>query len=208
MMYETDLNLLKSTRSATLSMTSMLTDEQASARPGPGEWSVNQVLEHLLISEKLYRDTIGRLIAMQREGKRPLIVQSLADINTGLPFVPRALMTLMDFPLTVMNLFVPGFVREQMMQVRSVKAKSPTIAQPTSGKPLADLRDALAQSVVETGALFAANKDIDFRKLHHSHPAIGFNNVLQIIRIVAVHEKRHQAQIQEILQRTPVNTAA
>jgi hypothetical protein len=206
-MYQTNLNLLKATRSETLAMTAALSEAQASTRPAPDEWSVNEVLDHLLISERLYREMIGRLIILEREGKRPLIIQTLAEINTGLPFVPRAIMPFMDIPLTFMNMLMPDFLREQMMQIRSVKAKSPSIAQPSSGQSLEQLRNGLEQAIGETEALFAANQDIDFRKLRHSHPVIGFNNVLQIIRIIAFHEKRHQAQITEILNSIALQAA-
>jgi uncharacterized damage-inducible protein DinB len=197
--YQANLSLLKSTRVQTLAMTADLSEEQAAARPAPDQWSVSEVLEHLLISERLYRDMIARLIQLKREGKRPVIIQSLTDINTGLPFVPRALMPFMDIPLTFMNLFIPDFVREQMMQVRSVKAKSPTVAQPKSGKSLAQLRQELSEAIGATEALLEQNADIDFRSLRHYHPVIGFNHVLQILRIVAIHERRHQGQITEIL---------
>jgi hypothetical protein len=32
------------------------------------------------------------------------------------------------------------------------------------------------------------------------HPLMGVNNVLQLLRIVALHEQRHQSQIGDILR--------
>ncbi len=198
-MYTNALNMLQAARRQTLQMTAGLTDERASLRPSPGAWSVNEVLDHLLISETLYRQTIEALIRLHREGKRPVIYHSLANIDTRLPFVPASLMPLLDVPLTVMNMFVPSFVRERLLQSRGMKAIAPTVSRPTSNKTLAEVRAGLEQSVAATEALFQANSDIDFRGLRHHHPVTGANNVLQILRIVASHEIRHQGQIAEIL---------
>lgn len=198
-MVEKNLRLLESTREATLRQTAHLTPEQAHQRPSPESWSVAEVLEHLLISETLYRETIARLIGMYRAGERPWISQGLADVDTVPPFVPKELLRLMDIPLTVMNLFVPPFVRERMMTVRLFKAQSPSIARPNAGKSVGQLRRELADSVCATAQLVRENADVDFRRLRYSHPVLGTNNVMGILRIVAFHEKRHQEQIQEIL---------
>jgi hypothetical protein len=34
----------------------------------------------------------------------------------------------------------------------------------------------------------------------YQHPIMGSNSVLQMLRIVALHERRHQSQIQEVLR--------
>jgi len=198
-MFETNLRLLEATREATLRQTAHLTPEQASRRPSPQAWSVAEVLEHLLISETLYREMIARLIGLYRSGRRPSLSQGLADIDTVPPFVPKELLRLMDIPLTMMNLFVPPFVRERMMTIRLFKAQSPTIARPKADKPVDQLRAELAESVCATARLLRDNADVDFRRLRYSHPVLGANNVMGILRIVAFHEKRHQQQIDEIL---------
>ncbi len=207
-MFEANLRLLEATRETTLRQTAHLTPEQASRRPSPQAWSVAEVLEHLLISETLYRETIARLVGMYRSGRRPWISQGLADIDTVPPFVPKELLRLMDIPLTMMNLFVPPFVRERMMTIRLFKAQAPTIARPKADKPVDQLRAELAESVRATARLLRDNADVDFRRLRYSHPVLGTNNVMGILRIVAFHEKRHQQQIDEILSSQALPKAA
>lgn len=207
-MFETNLRLLEATREATLRRTAHLTPEQASLRPSPQAWSVAEVLEHLLISETLYRETIARLIGLYRSGRRPSISQGLADIDTVPPFVPKELLRLMDIPLTMMNMFVPPFLRERMMTIRLFKAQSPSIARPKADKPVDQLRFELAESVRATARLLRDNADVDFRRLRYSHPVLGTNNVMGILRIVAFHEKRHQQQIDEILSSPSLPKAA
>ena len=198
--YDSVLELLREVRLDTLRLAEPLTQSEADMRPKPGEWSVGEVLDHLVISETLYREMIQRLIVLARAGKRPVIVQTLRDVNTRIPFVPAPLMPLMEIPLTVTNMFVPPFVRERIMTIRFAKAKAPSIAAPKAAKPLDQLRAELRQSVMETARLLQTNSDLDFRTMRYRHPVIGNNNVLQILRIVAFHERRHQAQIQEIIR--------
>jgi hypothetical protein len=36
--------------------------------------------------------------------------------------------------------------------------------------------------------------------MRYQHPIMGSNNVLQMLRIMALHERRHQSQIRDILR--------
>lgn len=64
------LRLFTRVRSGTIRLVDGLTDEQAGYMPGPDAWSVAQILDHLLLTEALYRTQIMRLLDLAREGKR------------------------------------------------------------------------------------------------------------------------------------------
>src|SRR5512141_3155212 len=42
---------------------SELSDEQLCWRPAPGRWSIGEVLEHLVVTGRCYRDAIGVVLA-------------------------------------------------------------------------------------------------------------------------------------------------
>jgi hypothetical protein len=99
-----------------------------------------------------------------------------------------------------MNMFVPSVVRETMMQFRLVPAQNPDVITPKKGQPVNDLRVALQASYDEMADLFNANPHLDYRGMIYQHPIMGSNNALQMMRIVALHERRHQSQIRDLLR--------
>lgn len=202
------LELLRATRLTTLSLTRDLTQAQVDFRPAADAWSVGQVLDHLLIAEKLYRDSIAELIQMSKDGRRPVIRKGFKDIDTSIAYIPKSLLPFLDVPFTILNMFVPPFVRETMAELRLLPAQNPKIAEPASGRPIGELRDALRDSFDDTAALLKANPNLDYRAMRYHHPLLGENNVAQLLRIVAFHERRHQAQIRDILRSRALPKAA
>jgi hypothetical protein len=120
-------------------------------------------------------------------------------LNTSIAYIPKSLLPMLEIPFTVMNLFVPSVVRETMMQFRLLPSESPDITTPKKGQPVTDLRVALQSSYDQTAALFNANPGADYRAMRYRHPLLGSNNVLQMLHIVGLHERRHQSQIQDLL---------
>src|SRR4051794_8055176 len=55
-------------REKTISIIRDLTQAQADFKPAPNVWSVSQNVEHLLLTEDLYRTQIQNLIALARRG--------------------------------------------------------------------------------------------------------------------------------------------
>ena len=142
---------------------------------------------------------IARLVELKKAGARPVISSSFADVNTSIAYIPKALLPMLEIPFTVLNMFVPTPVREAMTQLRMLPAQNPDMAKPQKGKSLKDLGDALADSYEQTAAVFNSNPRLDYRGMRYRHPLLGDNNVLQVLRIVALHERRHHSQIKEIL---------
>lgn len=198
-MYKQNLELLRSARVGTLRLCSAITQAQSEFAPA-GKWSAGEVLHHLLLTDDVHRKNFTQLIALQKSGQRPILHSSLSDLNTSIAYIPKSLLPMLEIPFTVMNLFVPSVVRETMMQFRIVPAESPDITTPKKGQPVSDLRVALQSSYDETAALFNANPAADYRAMRYRHPILGSNNVLQMLHIVGLHERRHQSQIQDLLR--------
>jgi uncharacterized damage-inducible protein DinB len=199
-MFDPALALLRDTRTRTLDAVADLTQQQSDFRPAPDRWSVGEVLDHLLIAERMYRDVIGQLIELEKAGRRPVITHSFSDVNTSIAYIPKAFLPFLEVPFTMLNLFVPSFVREAMAEFRLIPAQRPTVAEPVRGKPVGELRDALRQSFEQTATLLRANPRLDYARMRYRHPLLGDNNVMQVLRIVTMHERRHQSQIREILR--------
>jgi len=121
-------------------------------------------------------------------------------VNTSIAFIPKSVLPLLEIPFTVFNLFVPTAVREVMTQFRFLPAQNPDVAIPQKGKPVDILRSALQASYEETAALLDANPGLDYNKMRYSHPLMGDNSVIDSLRILALHERRHHEQIREILR--------
>lgn len=199
-MYDKNLELLRVTRDSTLQICSGIGQMQSEFAPAPGKWSVGENLDHLLLAEKLYRGIFTRLIELQKSGQRPVITIGFDQLNTSLPLIPKPLLPMLEIPFTVFNLFVPTGVRNAMTQFRVFPVKNPDMSTPQWGKPIKELLQALALSYEETAALLRANPDLPYRDMRYRHPMMGDNNVLQSLQVIALHEQRHQSQIQEILR--------
>ena len=199
-MFTRDLEMLRLSRAETLRLASGVTQEQSEFSPAPGKWSAGEVLDHLLLAENYYRSIFVQLIEMKKSGARPVISSSFADVNTSIAYIPRSVLPWLEIPFTVFNMFVPTAVREAMTQIRLLPAQNPDMATPRKGKPVGELRDALRASYEETAALFQSNPGLDYRGMRYRHPLLGDNNMLQVLRIVALHERRHHSQIRDILR--------
>ena len=95
---------------------------------------------------------------------------SFADLNTSFAYIPKSLLPMLEIPFTVASLFVPNVVRETMMQFRFLPAQNPDTITPKKGQ-----------------------------QTLYQHPIMGSNSVPQMLRIVSLHEQRHQSQIQDLL---------
>src|SRR5262245_2458538 len=135
-MFQNALGLLETTRAETLAMSARLSQNQADFTPAPGKWSAGEVLDHLLLAEKLYRGFIADLIELEKAGRRPVISAGFRDVNTSVGHIPKSLIVFLDVPFTVANLFVPGFAREAMLQFRALPAENPDATQPRKHSPI------------------------------------------------------------------------
>jgi DinB family protein len=200
-MVESDLERLAAARAATLALVDGLPQAALDATPPGGGWSIGEVLDHLLRAEANNRGDLAALVALARSGREPYLRRSLEDFDIAPAFVPRALLSLLSFPLSFATLLAPAALREGMVRSRAFPARAARVLEPRRGRPGGELRAALAASLAETRALFAANSDLDFRRLVLQHPLLGANDAAGVLRLTAAHELRHQDQIRDIRRR-------
>ena len=190
-----ELNQLASARADTLRLVAAMTQPHLDFSPGPGHWSIGEVVDHLLLVEQMYRAEIAGLIELKRAGHRPYLKRSFADINVSPLRLPQVVLPWLAMPLTVMNCFVPAIVRELATEYGLLPSRNPDRATPRPRRPGDELRSGLLSSLAETRALLAANTDLDFREMISAHPLTGASDVPHILRFLARHERRHQSQI-------------
>ena len=65
----TALDDYRSTRRHTLELVAGFSQSRIDHRPGPGKWSLGQVLDHLIRIDELFRDEIAELVKRAGAGK-------------------------------------------------------------------------------------------------------------------------------------------
>src|SRR5262245_24445022 len=117
-------------REKTLEVLGQLTITQASWSPKEGIWSILQIADHLLRTAEMYREQFGRLVQMARDGKGSSIEISLSEVDVGFAALPRQLVPLLEFPMRMVNLFVPHVLRETMVRYPIIASLNPAKSQP------------------------------------------------------------------------------
>jgi hypothetical protein len=185
-------------RAATLRVVAPLSQEQIDFTPAPRKWSVGEILDHLLLAEALYRDEIAGLVGLKRAGKRAYVRRSFGEINVS-PFgLPDVVLSWLTVPFTAANVFIPGFLRDLMVQYAVLPVRNPGRTTPRGRRPAPELRAELLSSLAATRRLISSNADLDFRELVSEHPLTGANTVPGIFSFLASHERRHQTQIRRV----------
>jgi hypothetical protein len=217
-MYKTDLQLLRRAREATLDLIGDLSDAQLQFVPArrprlfelpflplwvlspPGRrWSVGEVADHLILFEGVFRNDITTIIELKKAGRDPLLQIGFRDINVSFAFIPRAFLPFLELPVGLFSQIAPNALVEFLTASRVLPAQNPDIAAPRRRRGKDALRLDLRSSLLASEALFAANPDLDYRRMFRQHPTTGRQNVLEALRMIALHEQRHHGQIREIL---------
>ena len=192
------LDEFRATRNQTLKLAGQFTQPQLEFTTGPDQWSAGEVLDHMILAERVNRDQITRLIELARQGRTPELNLTISDLNISIAGVPRGLLALVAGPLTFMNMFVPDGLRTYLTRNRLVPFRNPDAATPRRGRSATELLNDLKISFQQTEKLFRSNDDLDYDKLILRHPLLGSYNVPGLLRFMAAHEQRHQSQINNI----------
>ena len=198
-MFQESLEMFRSTRSRTIALMTQLSQEQLDFTSATGKWSTGEVLDHLLLAEKVNRDQIIELIELKKAQQKPFVRRTFADVNVSVAYIPKSVLPILEVPFTVLNTFVPVRAREFITRNRLIPAQTPDVGIPQRGRPAAQLREELANSFQETESLFKDNPDLDYCEMRVQHPLMGTNNVPELLRFMALHEQRHQSQIKDTL---------
>jgi hypothetical protein len=182
-------------REKTLAILGQVSAEQALWSPQKGTWSIAQIADHLLRSEEMYREQFRRLIEMAKEGRGSAIEISLKEVDVGFAVIPREVISLLEFPMRMFNLFVPHVLRETMVRYPLVAALNPQSSAPREGLVIEKLREDLAAALAETESFFRTPMPPNINELTINHPIMGNNTIPQLFRIMIAHEQRHQEQM-------------
>lgn len=188
----------RAAREGTIAIIRDLTQEQADFTPVPKSWSIGQNVQHLLLTEDLYRAKMRAMIEMARKGKEKNIDLTFQQINTSFAYIPRDVMPFFTMPLKAMDLFMPRAVRETMFRVPLIPAVNPTFSSPIGHQPIDELRSRAASAIEATEAVFECDLPANLSEITLSHPILGTNNIAQIFGIIAAHEERHHNQMRAV----------
>ncbi len=158
-------------RKATVAMVAGLSDAEFSWRP-EGEWSVAEILEHVVLSEI---------------GTSKVIRKMLKEKAGALPPYPAddSVLAVREFPPPP-----PGKVTSP----EGVRPKGPV---PPKSEVLAALAECRARTLESLAALAGA----DPRAAEFPHPVLGPINLYEWPALtIGSHERDHQAQIADILR--------
>ena len=189
---------LTAARAQTLAALAPLSQAQLDFSPAARRWSIGEVADHLRLAEGLYRDEIGRLIALARAGERPYLKRSFADINVSPFYLPTPVLSMLEVPFGFMSRVIPDQVRSFVTEFPLLPTRNPGLATPRPGRPAAALRADLARSIADTRALVAESSDLDLTTMISEHPLTGASNVPAILRFLSEHERRHQGQMEKV----------
>lgn len=187
-------------RAYTLALVGDLTQAQLDYAPASGKWSVGEVLDHLILGQRLNLSYIAEVIEMKKAGHRPVLRLSFADVDVSIGHLPKRIMPALEVPFDVMNMFLPSRVRDFITRHRLIPAQNPELTAPRRSRPADELRNDLISSLKETEALLESNAHLDYDEMIVQHPLLGTNSVSGLLRFLALHEQRHQSQINDILR--------
>jgi hypothetical protein len=139
-------------------------------RPAPERWSVAEVLEHLMLVDRLFTERIGGRIAAVRAG-----LGSEGSERTPLPPQIAA-----------------------MMASRARTRNAPEQVIPTGNVDAVAALAALQQAHAGFRAALRDGNGLALSSVTYDHPFFGTLNVYQWAELMAGHERRHAEQIAEI----------
>lgn len=166
-------NKLEADNEKIFALISSLDEHQLNYTPNEGKWSVNNILVHLLIAERLSlaymaKKSLG-IDTLQNSGWREFLKSNLLTLSQRVPLKYKA----------------PKVVKEQTLQVLT---KAEIINQFT--EQLQSLRSFL-NTIHEK----------DIRKKIFKHPRVGMLNAVQGVHFFLEHRRHHDPQIRTLLKK-------
>lgn len=198
-MTKDNLEMFRSVRACTLALVSDLTQAQMDYAPALDKWSVGEVVDHLILGHRLNLSYITELIQMKIAGDQPIRHLSFTDVDVSIGYLPKSMLPALEVPLKVMNMFLPSRARDFLTRYRLVPAQSAEITNPRRGRSAAELRHDLIDSLKEMEVLLESHHHLDYSEMIVEHPLLGNNNISGLLRFLALHEQRHQSQIEGIM---------
>ena len=147
--------------------------EGQAQKPAPERWCVNEVLEHLALVEPLFVDAL---------------VAKIVDAKAaGLGAECEA----------------PAFLSHEMKTVvedRSTRRSAPERVQPTGHVDAAASLETISATHTRLRAAIESCDGLALGDVTHDHRFFGTLNVYQWVDLITGHERRHLAQVREIVE--------
>jgi hypothetical protein len=163
---------LEGERISLLTTLATVSEKTLSSSPASGKWSVNQILIHLLTSEKL---TLAYL------RKKSLGIDQLK--NSG--------------PWEWIRINILKW--SQRLPVLKYKAPKYVLSNTPDALPLEELERRWTSVRMELRQFLDTVKDSDVRKLIYKHPVAGRFDVVQCLMFMREHYHHHLPQIKRLL---------
>jgi hypothetical protein len=188
-------------RGRTLDIAARVSDQQAGKRARAGTWSVAEVLDHLVQTEVAFRKYQRQALERAWAGAKGTIRIGFRDVDTRLRPLPGSWMPMLTPVLFGLHAVTPFAVRLAVMRKPGLLwAVAPKVTKPLGHRALAELRADLAAEMRETAAVFEGDLPEALPQMRVAHPLYGSNNMVQVVRLMAAHEERHQHQLRAILK--------
>jgi uncharacterized damage-inducible protein DinB len=165
------LNYLDSERTELFEAVELVPTELRDQPPGPGRWSVAQVLQHLVIIEK----RIGT-------GTTKWVGEAVAG-GLGPELETSSVLNSLDL---------------EMIADRSSRRNAPEEVRPNGDLDAASAWTALEQTRAALRAGVLPGDGLALAEVIQTHPVLGPINLYQWLLFVGSHEVRHTAQVREI----------
>src|SRR5437763_10427234 len=89
--YLLSLEFLRTTRAHTLEIAQALSQRQMDYQSEAGKWSVGEVLDHLILGERLNLSYIAEVIGLKEAGQRPVLRLSFTDVDVSVAYLPKSM---------------------------------------------------------------------------------------------------------------------
>jgi hypothetical protein len=162
---------IEAARSELINMVSDLGESATGARAAPGQWSIGEIMHHLVLMENQVATLLEKQIPRAR------------DRGIGADTSSDSLIHSLDwYPIeTVVD-----------------KLTAPQSVIPTQGLTRDELLSLLADSRARLRRALSQADGIDLSQMHFPHPVLGRIDMYKWILFVGKHERRHIAQIARV----------
>lgn len=162
---------IEAARSELIHMVSDLDDAATAARAAPGQWSIGEIMHHLVLMENLVTTLLEKQIP-RAKGRG-------IGADTG----TESLMHSVDW-----------------YQIETVadKLTAPESVVPAQGLTRGELLSLLSDSRAKLKRAIDEADGTDLSQMHFPHPVLGRLDMYQWILFVGKHERRHIAQIARV----------
>lgn len=190
---------LRCARLRTVQLITPLSQRELDFISAPGKWSVGEIVDHIILTADAQQTILKELICLKRDGQRPFVRLTFADFDVFFAFVPKSLLPKIDRPFSLFSRFLPGTVRNFLLQNRVLPFSAPRSLIPRHGLPATELRNRLLASLELVNSAFQDNSDLDFQEMSAQHTLYGRVTMTSLPSVMARHEVRHQKQIRDVL---------